>query len=73
MVDSHPSAGGGAEEHWVFAVVSVTDQRIYFFDSLGQRQGWRRDIRVGNFPLFFTLAQSNLGYHDTHYTYGRTC
>ncbi|KAF7334389.1 ULP-PROTEASE domain-containing protein [Mycena venus] len=34
-----------AEEHWVLAVVSIKDETIFFFDSLAQRQGWRRDLR----------------------------
>jgi hypothetical protein len=34
------------DEHWVFVAVAVHQQQLFFFDSLAQRQGWRRDLRV---------------------------
>ncbi|KAJ6581867.1 hypothetical protein B0H19DRAFT_1331557 [Mycena capillaripes] len=33
-----------AEEHWVLAVVSVPENKLYFFDSFGRKTGWRRDL-----------------------------
>jgi hypothetical protein len=34
------------EEHWVLAVASISDQRLFFFDSFGDRHGWRLDLQV---------------------------
>jgi hypothetical protein len=34
------------DEHWVFVAVAVHQQQLFFFDSLAQRQGWRKDLRV---------------------------
>ncbi|KAJ7168055.1 hypothetical protein B0H12DRAFT_1040625, partial [Mycena haematopus] len=34
-----------SEEHWVVVVVAVREQKLFFFDSFAQRQGWRRDLR----------------------------
>lgn len=42
-----------AEEHWVFVAVSVRDQRLFLFDSLAQRRGWRQDIQVCSRLLTF--------------------
>ncbi|KAJ7109041.1 hypothetical protein C8R43DRAFT_905000 [Mycena crocata] len=33
------------QQHWVLVVASIPDQRLLFFDSLGQEGGWRRDLR----------------------------
>ncbi|KAJ7309971.1 hypothetical protein DFH08DRAFT_719066 [Mycena albidolilacea] len=33
------------DEHWVFVAVAVHQQQLFFFDSLAQRQGWRKDLR----------------------------
>jgi hypothetical protein len=40
-----------SQEHWVLAVVIPQAQQIYFFDSLGERGGWRKDLRV-RLPLY---------------------
>jgi hypothetical protein len=29
-----------SEEHWVLVVVSVPEQQLFFFDSLGEQSGW---------------------------------
>jgi hypothetical protein len=34
------------EEHWVVAAVHIRQQKIFFFDSLAQRTGWRGDLQV---------------------------
>ncbi|KAJ7632871.1 hypothetical protein FB45DRAFT_746128, partial [Roridomyces roridus] len=57
-----------AEEHWVFAVVSVPDRRIFFFDSLSQRQGWRRDIRDIMVLITRLVALANRNAHQLHLT-----
>ncbi|KAJ7344059.1 hypothetical protein DFH08DRAFT_701927, partial [Mycena albidolilacea] len=42
------------EEHWVLVIVAVQENRLFFFDSLGNRTGWHQDIQV---------APSFLGFH----------
>jgi hypothetical protein len=34
------------EEHWVLVIAAVQENRLFFFDSLGHRTGWRQDIQV---------------------------
>jgi hypothetical protein len=34
------------EEHWVLVVAYIRQQRLVFFDSLGETGGWRRDLQV---------------------------
>ncbi|KAJ7512280.1 hypothetical protein B0H11DRAFT_2346274 [Mycena galericulata] len=33
------------EEHWVLAVIPVHQRRVFLFDSLASRGGWRRDLK----------------------------
>ncbi|KAJ7211535.1 hypothetical protein B0H12DRAFT_1312933 [Mycena haematopus] len=33
------------QEHWVLAAVNIAQQELFFFDSLGQRSGWRQDLQ----------------------------
>ncbi|KAJ7871711.1 hypothetical protein B0H14DRAFT_2502920 [Mycena olivaceomarginata] len=33
------------EEHWVLVVAYIRQQRLVFFDSLGETGGWRRDLQ----------------------------
>ncbi|KAJ7770401.1 hypothetical protein B0H14DRAFT_2632553 [Mycena olivaceomarginata] len=33
------------EEHWVLVVAAVQENRLFFFDSLGLRSGWRQDMQ----------------------------
>jgi hypothetical protein len=42
------------EQHWVFVLVDVYAERIYFFDSLGG-DNWRPDLCVGFFSPFTYL------------------
>jgi hypothetical protein len=35
-----------AEEHWVLAVIPVYQRRVFIFDSLASKSGWRRDLTV---------------------------
>ncbi|KAJ6489999.1 hypothetical protein C8R45DRAFT_769079, partial [Mycena sanguinolenta] len=49
-----------AEQHWVFVVIAVRDQQLFFFDSLAQETGWRRDIRASGkttFPISHELSE----------------
>ncbi|CAK5268969.1 unnamed protein product [Mycena citricolor] len=34
------------QQHWVLAVACVSDRRIYFFDSLALRGGFRKELKV---------------------------
>jgi hypothetical protein len=34
------------QEHWVLVAVYIHEQKICFFDSLGERAGWRADLQV---------------------------
>jgi Ulp1 family protease len=34
------------ELHWVFVVAAVHERRLFLFDSLGERRGWRHNIQV---------------------------
>ncbi|KAJ7900475.1 hypothetical protein B0H13DRAFT_1622406 [Mycena leptocephala] len=33
------------EEHWVLAVIPVYQRRVFLFDSLASKAGWRRDLK----------------------------
>jgi hypothetical protein len=35
-----------AEEHWVLTVIPVYQRRVFLFDSLASKVGWRRDLTV---------------------------
>jgi hypothetical protein len=35
-----------AEEHWVLAVIPVYQRRVFIFDSIASKSGWRGDLKV---------------------------
>ncbi|KAJ6494212.1 hypothetical protein C8R45DRAFT_824346 [Mycena sanguinolenta] len=55
-----------ADQHWVFVAVSVPDQQLYFFDSLGERQGWRRDLRDVMILVTRLVVLANRHGHPLH-------
>ncbi|KAJ7920051.1 hypothetical protein B0H13DRAFT_220501, partial [Mycena leptocephala] len=34
-----------AEEHWVLAVIPVYQRRVFIFDSIASKSGWRGDLK----------------------------
>ncbi|KAF7337111.1 hypothetical protein MVEN_02148700 [Mycena venus] len=54
------------EEHWVFVVLFVREQRIFFFDSFAQRCGWRQDLQ--DIMVFITrlTVLANRNNHPLH-------
>ncbi|KAF8166444.1 hypothetical protein K438DRAFT_1616889 [Mycena galopus ATCC 62051] len=54
------------DEHWVFVVVSLQQQQLFFFDSLGQRKGWRRDIRDTMVLITRMVVLANRHGHPLH-------
>ncbi|KAJ7660339.1 hypothetical protein DFH06DRAFT_989269 [Mycena polygramma] len=55
-----------AEEHWVLAVVAVHQQKLFFFDSLGQKRGWRRDLRDVMVLITRLVVLANRNKHTLH-------
>ncbi|KAJ6505166.1 hypothetical protein C8R45DRAFT_817754 [Mycena sanguinolenta] len=54
------------EEHWVFVVVVVRDQKLFFFDSLAQQGGWRRDLRDVMILVTRMVVLANRHHHRLH-------
>ncbi|KAJ7841963.1 hypothetical protein B0H13DRAFT_2205233 [Mycena leptocephala] len=50
-----------AEEHWVLAVIPVYQRRVFIFDSLASKGGWRRDLAdiMTLITRMLTLAERN--------------
>ncbi|KAJ7774618.1 hypothetical protein DFH07DRAFT_865897 [Mycena maculata] len=53
------------EEHWVLVVASIHSQELWFFDSFGQRRGWRTDLKVRAVMLLITrmVVLANHNHH----------
>ncbi|KAJ7845678.1 hypothetical protein B0H13DRAFT_1647204, partial [Mycena leptocephala] len=53
-----------AEEHWVLPVIPVYQRRVFIFDSLASKSGWRRDLKdiMTLITRMLTLAER----HDRH-------
>ncbi|KAJ6585213.1 hypothetical protein B0H19DRAFT_1250090 [Mycena capillaripes] len=49
------------EEHWVLAVIPVYQRRVFLFDSLASKGGWRRDLMdiMTLVTRMLTLAERN--------------
>ncbi|KAJ7466743.1 hypothetical protein B0H11DRAFT_1733128 [Mycena galericulata] len=48
------------EEHWVLAIIIVHQRRVFLFDSLAARGGWRRDLKVCSSFYFLCLFVSHI-------------
>ncbi|KAF7367143.1 hypothetical protein MSAN_00974000 [Mycena sanguinolenta] len=55
-----------ADVHWVFVAVFIQDQQLYFFDSLGERRGWRRDLRDVMILITRLVVLANRHGHTLH-------
>ncbi|KAJ7830384.1 hypothetical protein B0H13DRAFT_2433725 [Mycena leptocephala] len=53
-----------AEEHWVLAVIPVYQRRVFIFDSITSKSGWRGDLKdiMTLITRMLTLAER----HDHH-------
>ncbi|KAG0705804.1 hypothetical protein DFH29DRAFT_774590, partial [Suillus ampliporus] len=41
----HRQSGIG---HWVLCVIRLSNKELHLFDSLGNRQPWQNDVKVGS-------------------------
>ncbi|KAJ7142115.1 hypothetical protein C8R43DRAFT_892278 [Mycena crocata] len=54
------------EEHWVLAVVNIPEQRLFFFDSLACRSGWRKDLHDTMILITRLVVLANRNNHPLH-------
>ncbi|KAJ7841922.1 hypothetical protein B0H14DRAFT_2359849 [Mycena olivaceomarginata] len=54
------------ELHWVFVVAAVHERRLFLFDSLGERRGWRHDIQDVLVLITRMVLVANRHGHELH-------
>ncbi|KAJ7834258.1 hypothetical protein B0H14DRAFT_2363941 [Mycena olivaceomarginata] len=54
------------ELHWVFVVAAVHERRLFLFDSLGERRGWRHDIQDVLVLITRMVLVANRHSHELH-------
>ncbi|KAJ7083045.1 hypothetical protein C8R43DRAFT_850632, partial [Mycena crocata] len=54
------------QQHWVLIIASIPEQRLFFFDSLGARSSWRRDLRDTMTLITRLVVLANRNNHPLH-------
>ncbi|KAJ7735882.1 hypothetical protein B0H14DRAFT_2639072 [Mycena olivaceomarginata] len=54
------------ELHWVFVVAAVHERRLFLFDSLGERRGWRHNIQDVLVLITRMVLVANRYGHELH-------
>ncbi|KAG2056566.1 hypothetical protein BDR06DRAFT_879577, partial [Suillus hirtellus] len=37
--------------HWVLCIIQLSNEELYLFDSLGNRQPWQNDVKVSSIQI----------------------